>query len=75
MLREGFRADAIYDQQVCAVFALLNAGADANVDSKWSKLVSLQKWLEIEPKSLAYPEGYFIALEKLIGATLETTLS
>ncbi|KAF7564291.1 uncharacterized protein PtrM4_153140 [Pyrenophora tritici-repentis] len=68
-------AGTAFAKCVCAVFALLNAGADANVDSKWSKLVSLQKWLEIEPKSLAYPEGYFIALEKLIGATLETTLS
>ncbi|KAI1567940.1 Ank-2 multi-domain protein, partial [Pyrenophora tritici-repentis] len=61
-------AGTAFAKCVCAVFALLNAGADANVDSKWSKLVSLQKWLEIEPKSLAYPEGYFIALEKLIGS-------
>jgi ankyrin repeat protein len=68
-------ADAVEDKNVCAVIALLDSGADANKCQDRSGRTSLHLWLMVEPNKLAYPEGYFLALEKLIHATtIDTTL-
>jgi hypothetical protein len=61
--------DATQDKNVCAVIALLDAGADANIRRSWPPMLPLHTWLEVEPEDLAYPKGYFIALKKLIEAT------
>jgi ankyrin repeat protein len=63
--------DAVQSKNVCAVIALLNAGADANSCQDWSRNLPIHVWLTVEPDALAYPEGYFVALQKLLDSTTD----
>jgi ankyrin repeat protein len=67
--------DAVQSKNVCAVIALLKAGANANICEDWSKNLPIHIWLTIEPDTLAYPEGYFVALEELLNNTVDITRS
>jgi ankyrin repeat protein len=66
--------DAVNSNNVVAVNALLDAGADANSCRDWSGKLPLHVWVVIEPDRLAYPEGYFPTLEKFLNCTAETSL-